>query len=598
MWTKRPRFKYKYSRLESGQIRLLKPQPDDPTGLKWELQSVPLLESDGDGEAGAIVCDYDALSYTWGEADKEGLKMICNGRALKVQKNLYGALPFLAKRLRRADSSSGRIWIDAVCINQNDKAEKSEQIGRMSAIYRLARQVVVWLGPGHGKDHNDAAIDLLPLLRQIGGASMKYAMDSRQPQPDFSGSAMPDASSPVWKVLGDIIFNGWYTRLWVVQELLLSQSAVALVGDSMLDFDEIEVALKFMMGVFIGRPASFAPGVEVLRKDGIQRKIDFARLGENLQLVILRSDFNGTADMEAQNSAWRPSAETSDEHFSTSSPQTSVPQNVDPLLTGIYLTTMSQQCGDPRDRVFGVLGFAGDGETEALGLKDKEDLAELYVVFMGYAFKSGGRIIGDVNRRFMWEVFSYACLPNKTLQLPSWCPDLQVQREPSTPNGLSLLAKRGFAEESSNNIMGFGSNGHVFAADASVVDMRIGESQNVLVVKGTLFGRIKEVLPAFPKLDISSDLSGVDMLEAHIKMHAGIGQWEKEIAARVLGPQGVGTRDGEVVSLDTYWRTLVGNQTVLSAGDSEFTYETLYALRDFHARISSIKTRFDELKQR
>lgn len=135
---------------------------------------------------------------------------------------------------------------------------------------------------------------------------------------------------------------------------------------------------------------------------------------------------------------------------------------------------MSQKCTDPRDRVFGVLGFAGDGEPEALGLKDKKDLAELYVVFMGYAFKSGGRTTQEASRRFLWELFSYACLPNKTLRLPSWCPDLQVQREPSTPHSVSLQAKRGFTDENANNSMGFISTDYLFAADAGVVDIRIG----------------------------------------------------------------------------------------------------------------------------
>lgn len=118
------------------------------------------------------------------------------------------------------------------------------------------------------------------------------------------------------------------------------------------------------------------------------------------------------------------------------------------------------------------------------------------------------------------------------------------------------------------------------------------------MVKGSFFGRFKKVLPAFPKLDPRQVLVEEGRLETLMELHAGVGKWEKERAARVLGPQEVGTGDGESVSLDAYWRTLVRNRTVLSAGDSEFTYETLYVLRDLHARIQSVKTRLDELKQR
>lgn len=52
----------KYSKLKRGQIRLLKPESDDSSGLQWELESVQLLNGDGDDKAGSP-CDYDALSY-------------------------------------------------------------------------------------------------------------------------------------------------------------------------------------------------------------------------------------------------------------------------------------------------------------------------------------------------------------------------------------------------------------------------------------------------------------------------------------------------------------------------------------------------------
>lgn len=203
---------FEYSELKSGEIRFLKPESDDSSGLKWELESKQLLDGHGDDGAGAQ-CDYDALSYTWGEPGEGTFHITCNGRTLKVWENLYKALPCLARQLRQEDFAPRQIWIDAVCINQLDDTEKSEQIDRMSAIYRRARQVIVWLGPGNGKDNNDAAIALLPWLSKIGAATMKYFMDSHQPEPDLSSMDVPDPSSPVWEILGQIFFSEWYTRL-------------------------------------------------------------------------------------------------------------------------------------------------------------------------------------------------------------------------------------------------------------------------------------------------------------------------------------------------------------------------------------------------
>lgn len=116
----------------------------------------------------------------------------------------------------------------------------------------------------------------------------------------------------------------------------------------------------------------------------------------------------------------------------------------------------------------------------------------------------------------------------------------------------------------------------------------------MIVVKGRVFDRLKVVYPAFPELGLRLDLYEM----GNLKMHAKIGQWEKEVATKVFGSRGGGAGDDGAVSLDTYWRTLVGNRTALSAGDVEFTCETLYALRDFHVRVTRLKAKLEELKER
>lgn len=259
---------------------------------------------------------------------------------------------------------------------------------------------------------------------------------------------------------------------------------------------------------------------------------------------------------------------------------------------------MSQHCSLPQDRVFGVLGFAENmDEIKTLRLKNRKNkaqLAELYMIFMGYVFERRGPPIKDPSRRILWELFSYACLPDKADGLPSWYPGLRVQRGPSTPYGLSLLAKTGFSSANGKNAMGLTSHDYLYAADAGVVNIRRGGSQNVLVVKGRVFDRLKVVYPAFPELDLRLDLDDT----GNLKMHAKVGQWEKEVAIIAFGSRGEEAGDDGAVSLDTYWRTLVGNRTALSAGDSNFTCETLYALRDFHVRVTRLRTKLEELKGR
>lgn len=96
---------------------------------------------------------YDALSYAWGD-DRQGHAITCNGQRLYVIKSLFRALC----QLRRKGQTT-RLWVDALCINQADNAEKSVQVRMMGDIYRGAQYVRVWLGLAEETD--EAGLELL-----------------------------------------------------------------------------------------------------------------------------------------------------------------------------------------------------------------------------------------------------------------------------------------------------------------------------------------------------------------------------------------------------------------------------------------------------
>ncbi|KAH6862917.1 heterokaryon incompatibility protein-domain-containing protein, partial [Alternaria alternata] len=83
---------------------------------------------------------YDALSYTWG--DSATTKPIeVDGFKIRVTTNLEQALRHL-----RDVKNDLTLWVDAVCINQSDNSEKSQQVALMGQIYRQCAQVRIWLG--------------------------------------------------------------------------------------------------------------------------------------------------------------------------------------------------------------------------------------------------------------------------------------------------------------------------------------------------------------------------------------------------------------------------------------------------------------------
>jgi hypothetical protein len=82
---------------------------------------------------------YEALSYAWGKLHQRTIYI--NRIPFGVTLNLYAAhLHLLNQALSRV------LWIDAICIDQENLGEKKLQIMFMAKIYAQPNRVVVWLG--------------------------------------------------------------------------------------------------------------------------------------------------------------------------------------------------------------------------------------------------------------------------------------------------------------------------------------------------------------------------------------------------------------------------------------------------------------------
>lgn len=104
---------------------------------------------------------YEAISYVWGTEGRCSEILLDGGRrVLPLTRSIEGAL----RRMRHA-SSRRRLWADQICINQDDVAERSQQVGLMNAIYKGARHVLVWLGP----DDDRAAPDAVAMVHYLHG---------------------------------------------------------------------------------------------------------------------------------------------------------------------------------------------------------------------------------------------------------------------------------------------------------------------------------------------------------------------------------------------------------------------------------------------
>jgi hypothetical protein len=211
-----------YQPLHEGQFRLLKLR------VVEKVYSCTLLPFDLN-EAPA----FDALSYSWNSSTPRLATIICNGVDLEIGEDLLPALLHLHQY--RPPPSDRWIWIDAICIDQMNSEERSEQVLLMADIYRTAARVVVWLG--EGRRRTDVAIELIPDFLET-ASSLKESFKgyfNLHLMPKYELSSGTNRTAALfWAGLVHLFSRRWFTRLWVIQEVVLAKHSVILVGKSSL----------------------------------------------------------------------------------------------------------------------------------------------------------------------------------------------------------------------------------------------------------------------------------------------------------------------------------------------------------------------------
>lgn len=239
-------FKYQPIAKKGRQIRLIK-----ITSRAGQEIACSITHVDLDAESPV----YQAVSYTWGpKRPRYNIKV--NGRNFRVRKNLYNFL----RAHTKASSESGCLWIDQLCINQKDKDEKSQQVQMMAHIYQSASMVISWLGPSN--DHTPIAVWFLELLQDdhmllqqalplyhgqfLSGSMLKIYKDliagAQQRRHNLHSPStgaitlQGDTRDAVW----DFLNNRYWTRLWIVQEVMLARSWVVWWGKYRVSRDALE----------------------------------------------------------------------------------------------------------------------------------------------------------------------------------------------------------------------------------------------------------------------------------------------------------------------------------------------------------------------
>ena len=197
---------------------------------------------------------YEAISYVWGSgSEKENI--VCDGKRLPIAVTLASAL----RRVRRLDRTR-LVWADAICINQGDVEERSDQVRYMASIYSKVEQVLVWLGDDedhHAKPAFNLALKVWEKLKPYwnDAASGKRVLDSANParvvylDPELnavSQSSINDFREEIddtdWGHVGAMFRKPWFSRVWVRQEIGFAAEALIMCGNFDLDWKILRCA--------------------------------------------------------------------------------------------------------------------------------------------------------------------------------------------------------------------------------------------------------------------------------------------------------------------------------------------------------------------
>lgn len=198
---------YSSPAIKVGELRLIKILRVEPQ-IVCELGSCSFEDVKG---------SYLALSYEWGPEvpDDEMIAITINGFDFKIRPNLGAALRSLYNHIL-GEPESRAIWIDAICLNQDDKAEKSVQLPEMGNIYSKAQAALGFLGPAT----NDSA------------AAMQQIKDS------VASGTLPEAGGHIWGKIRELLQRKYFRRLWIWQESVLPTGLLLFSGDKSITWDD------------------------------------------------------------------------------------------------------------------------------------------------------------------------------------------------------------------------------------------------------------------------------------------------------------------------------------------------------------------------
>lgn len=376
---------------------------------------------------------FQTLSYEWGEPTRTH-PVACGDGHILVTTNLLAAL----KRLR-LPSLRRYVWIDGLCINQEDVKERTQQVSIMDRIYKAGDKVLIWLGEeGPGIEEALAKLDRIGqlsssdevVLRSFFSELYQRAREARIAHESHSewdydikerlaslkeekNSALQELKAvnktlfevenqPLWEGILGLFSRSYWNRLWIIQEVILSQRGQVICGPYSSDWDHFCNAASQIhdLGLIQVPPLTFHRILAISERRGVLWHKEREQYG--LLIDALTTDENRFHDVPHI------------EDFRGSN-------RIETASLSFLLEQFSDsQATDLRDRVFALLSLVDAQGADRLDADYALAEGQVYLKTMSY-------VLSQERRSDLLEYFAPPSLSH-VRGTPSWVPDLSCPR--------------------------------------------------------------------------------------------------------------------------------------------------------------------------
>jgi hypothetical protein len=443
---------------------------DEP--IRGELETVSLLDNPA----------YATLSYAWGPPESDHCRIVLNGQPFEIRLNLHNCLLTLRRNglgIKGADPSRlpdlasdpvGHLrgiplWIDAICINQDDISERNSQVALMGQVFRGARGVVSWLSEEERWEESSFFPEFSG-LRLVHDIAQEWQRFKASPTPQEAGPNVPpiagakgdnyteetehdtvtktaqvastttgthpagpdltslatrfvEAMPQFWRnkdatmALMLLFHNRYWQRTWIVQELVLADPAshVYMSKDVTLTealFDEFAECISLMLGE--DDPTSAGGLIPVSWAETYESVLSRAETATSQDDIPAPSPGANTAD--TTKAWWYLRLALKDQVAFRKIIQDIQQGRLKPGWLFILYVAHTRACTDPRDAVYGLMQLIHHQQSSKNGERNNKTIVPDYAdsissVYMTWALRT-------LKQRMDLELLIYAGRPDNT----------------------------------------------------------------------------------------------------------------------------------------------------------------------------------------